>query len=55
MINNFEVQSGMYKEVVRQFNQVANEFYYKYRDNDFNGEFENTLKFYLLRQFLYQT
>lgn len=34
----------------RQFNQVANEFYYKYRDNDFNGEFENTLKFYLLRQ-----
>jgi glutamate dehydrogenase (NAD(P)+) len=23
MINNFEVQSGMYKEVVRQFNQVA--------------------------------
>jgi DNA adenine methylase len=34
----------------REFDKIANEFYYRYRDNDFNGEFENALKFYLLRQ-----
>ena len=33
-----------------KFYQVADEYYYKYRDNVFNDEFENTLKFYLLRQ-----
>ena len=33
-----------------KFYQVADEYYYKYRDNIFNNEFENTLKFYLLRQ-----
>ena len=34
----------------RQFDKIANEFYYRYRDNDFNGDFENALKFYILRQ-----
>ena len=34
----------------RQFDNIANEFYYRYRDNNFDGEFENALKFYLLRQ-----
>ena len=34
----------------KRFYQVADEFYYKYRDNDFNGDFENALKFYILRQ-----
>ena len=34
----------------KHFDQIAKEFYYKYRDNHFNGDFENALKFYLLRQ-----
>lgn len=33
-----------------EFYKVSDQFYYQYRDNDFDNDLDNTLKFYLLRQ-----
>ncbi len=43
-------QRTLKKELNKEIYEIADEYYYHYRDNEFDTDFDNAVRFYILRQ-----